>query len=73
MHWLILFLFNLAAKIDNYYKAVAEHKEIIRAIRSLQGSLIYLKSDVKKLLEVSESKLYKGFDWAEITHIQIRI
>lgn len=41
---------QIAAK--NYYKIVAENKEIIRIFLSLQGAMYLLKPDVVKLLKV---------------------
>lgn len=37
----------------NYYKIVAEHKEIVRIVMGLQGVLYMLRPDVQLLLGVS--------------------
>lgn len=37
---------------ENYFKTVAEHKEIVRMFMSLQGAMYLTKPDVISLLEV---------------------
>lgn len=46
------------SKLKNYYKLIADHKEIVRNVMSLQGALLLLKPDVMKCTEVSFSDFF---------------
>lgn len=45
-------------KLKNYYKIIADHKEIVRNVMSLQGAMLLLKPDVIKCTEVSFFPLF---------------
>ncbi|KAK9893078.1 hypothetical protein WA026_023570 [Henosepilachna vigintioctopunctata] len=47
---------------SNYYKIVTEHKEVVRAFMSLQGTMYLLQPDIKKT--ISEYMRY-SYLWAE--------
>ncbi|KAK6618885.1 hypothetical protein RUM44_003266 [Polyplax serrata] len=56
-------------KLKNYYKLIAEHKEIVRNIMSLQGAMLLLKPDV---LKCTEGYLKYSFLWADDRELQVK-
>lgn len=39
-------------KLKNYYRLIADHKEVVRNVMSMQGAVLLLKPDVMKCTEV---------------------
>ncbi|EEB13574.1 ciliary dynein heavy chain, putative [Pediculus humanus corporis] len=60
---------SFKTKLKNYYKLIADHKEIVRNVMSLQGAMLLLKPDV---IKCNEEYLKFSYLWADDRELQVK-